>query len=482
MKQVNILLLIVCVLISAAAYNNRNSNSNPSQQDIYESSVQYKILVQRATQTAVWAMPAVALIDFIKATRRDLKGDLNDVVYLTKPLNSKHGFLTANDVTAYGWGSISLAEGPVIIEVPAATDKVSYFGSILNAWQQPLEDIGPAGADKGKGGKYLIIPPSYEEEIPNKEKYIVINSDTNQLGFSFRPRLYNNATDAEAGEYAQTINIYLLSEESNPPKTNHLDATYKPYGGLPVYDHTFFLDINDVVQANPVRPQDKAMLGMLNSLGIEKGKHYNPNEQQVKAMEEGLKLAYEYMTFLFTTPGQAIKDLWPGKSNWYFWNFTEGQPQAGFPYETDEQILLDGRAGAYFYVTYLPKYLGGGTFYLTGLRDSNGDMYTGMNTYKLNVPADTPAKDFWSVIVYSMKTKGFIYGADRVGLSSRNTDTMIKNADGSYDVYFGPTAPEGKEANWIPTGEDFFLLFRLYGPETKDFYKTWILGDLKKID
>ena len=78
-------------------------------------------------------------------------GDLDYI--LTKPLNSNHGFLTANDVTAYGWGSIDLSEGPVIIEVPAATDKVSYFGSILNAWQQPLEDIGPAGADKGKGGK-----------------------------------------------------------------------------------------------------------------------------------------------------------------------------------------------------------------------------------------------------------------------------------------------------------------------------------------
>ena len=106
--------------------------------------IDYQIMVQRATQTAIWAMPGVALVDFTKATKRDLGGKMNDVVYLTKPLNSNHGFLTANDVTAYGWGSISTAKGPVVIEVPAATDKVSYFGSILNAWQQPLEDIGPA--------------------------------------------------------------------------------------------------------------------------------------------------------------------------------------------------------------------------------------------------------------------------------------------------------------------------------------------------
>ncbi|MBW2388314.1 MAG: DUF1254 domain-containing protein, partial [Deltaproteobacteria bacterium] len=111
-------------------------------------SIEYRIMVQRATQAAIWAMPAVALVDFKKATRRDLKGDVNQVVYLRRPLDSKHGFLTANDVTAYGWGTISTAMGPIVIEVPAATDKVSYFGSILNAWQQPIVDIGPSGKDE----------------------------------------------------------------------------------------------------------------------------------------------------------------------------------------------------------------------------------------------------------------------------------------------------------------------------------------------
>ena len=145
-------------------------------------------------------------------------------------------------------------------------------------------------------------------------------------------------------------------------------------------------------------------------------------------------------------------------------------------------MLVDDRAAKYFYVTYLPRYLCGGTFYLTGLFDSNGDMYDGTSTYKLNVPKDTPVKDFWSVIVYSMETKNFVRNVPRVGLSSRNADTMQVNEDGSYDIYFASKAPKGKESNWIPTGEDFFLLFRLYGPESKDFYKTWVLGDLEKVE
>lgn len=452
--------------------------------------IEYKIMVQRATQTAIYYMPAAVMVDFLKGIRRDLGGDLNDVVYLNAPLGSDDGFLTANDVTAYAWSSLSSQKGPIIVEVPPATDKVSYFGSILNAWSQPIEDVGPAGRDKGKGGKYLLLPPGYDGEKTKteleKEGYFVYETDTYEYGFSFRPRLYNNATDKDAGDYAKGLKIYYLSEAGNPPATRYLDATEKSYDSLPYYNYTFYQDINDVVQNNPIRTQDKAMVSLLKDLGIEKGKPFEPNERQKKAMHEGLLLAYASMQKYFVTPGKSMEPLWKDekgnpKTQWMFWLFAPGQAEAGFPHETETEVLVDDRAAKYFYVTYLPRYLGGGTFYLTGLFDSNGDMYDGQSTYKLNVPKDTPAKDFWSVIVYSMETKNFVKNASRVGLSSRNADTMQVNDDGSYDIYFAPKAPKGMESNWIPTGEDFFLLFRLYGPDGKDWFKTWVLGDLEKI-
>ena len=199
-------------------------------------------------------------------------------------------------------------------------------------------------------------------------------------------------------------------------------------------------------------------------------------------MNEGLALAYDSMQSFFTTEGKSMVPLWKGKTQWQVWNFAPGQPQAGFPYETEDSVLVDERAGgSYFWITYLPRYLGGGTFYLTALRDGDGNFLNGKDTYKMNVTKDTPARDFWSVIAYSMKTKGFIRDAGRVGLSSRNTDTMKINKDGSYDIYFSPKAPKGHEANWIPTGEGFFLLFRLYGPTSKDFFKSWMLADLDRI-
>ena len=458
-------------------------NSEIQKSVLIETSIDYQMLVQRATQTAIWAMPAVGMIDFVKATRRDVGGDYNDVIYLSKPFESRHGFLTANDVTAYAWGSITLKDGPIVVEVPAATDKVNYFGTLVNAWDQPIEDVGPAGADKGKGGKYLLVPFDYKGSLP-QTGYIIRTVDTYDVGFSFRPKLNNGATDADAALYAQELSIYLLKDAGSPGTTNHIDAYSSSYDCLPTYDDTFFEDINDVIQSNPVRRQDKVMVNLLKDLGIEKGKEFNPTVEQKKAMNEGLDLAYKSMQSFFTTEGKSMIPLWKGKAQWQVWDFAPGQPQKGFPYETEEEVLVDDRAGgSYFWITYLPKYLGGGTFYLTGLRDSEGDLFNGNDTYKMTVPKDVPVNDFWSAIVYSMKTKGFIRDMSEIGLASRDEKNMRANEDGSYDIYFGPKAPKGYEKNFIPTGnEDFFLIFRLYGPKTKDFYKNWMLTDVVKVN
>ena len=65
--------------------------------------------------------------------------------------------------------------GPVVIEVPPA-EGGSINGNIVNVWQMPLEDAGPSGADEGKGGKYLVLPPNYDGMVP--EGYIPLKSDT----------------------------------------------------------------------------------------------------------------------------------------------------------------------------------------------------------------------------------------------------------------------------------------------------------------
>jgi hypothetical protein len=306
--------------------------------------------------------------------------------------------------------------------------------------------------------------------------------------------LLNGATHAEAGEHAKGLKIYSLEEavsgEIEP--TEYLDATELTYDCLPYYNFTFIEDINDVVQNNPVREKDRAMYSMLQSIGIKKDEPFEPTEIQKKAALEGLELAYAYMQKKFVTEGETVAPLWveDGEklSEWSFWNFG---PQAamGFPFEDGEEILIDKRAATYFYVTFLPSKLGGATFYLTGLRDSDGNLLNGTDTYRLNVPDDVPAQDFWSAIVYNMETKNFNRGVDRVGASTKDLDDMVKNDDGSVDLYYAPNldeVPEGFEANWVTTesataANDWFFLFRLYRPETEDWFKNWMLNDVENI-
>ncbi|MEM9313199.1 MAG: DUF1214 domain-containing protein [Pseudomonadota bacterium] len=461
--------------------------------------IEYDIMVQRATQAAIHYMPAVAQVDFIKATKR-AGGDYDTVNFVTRPFGSEKGFLTANDTTAYAWGSVSTGNGAMVVEVPPMTDKIDYFGSFISAWHVPMIDVGSKGADEGKGGKYLFLPPNYDNEhgttaeLEDQGYIIVPGLDTHDVSYSFRPTLLNGATHADAGEHAKGIKIYTLTEAIAGiiEPTQYMDMTDEPYDCLPYYNMTFIEDINDVVQNNPVREKDRAVYSMLQSIGIKKGEPFAPTAMQKKAALEGLELAYAYMQEKFVTEGETVAPLWvrDGEklAEWSFWNFGP-QAQMGFPFEDGEEILVDKRAATYFYVTFLPSKLGGATFYLTGLRDSDGNLLNGKDTYKLNVPADVPAKDFWSAIVYNMETKNFNRGVDRVGASTKDLDSMVKNADGSVDVYYAPDldeVPEGFEANWVTTesatnANDWFFLFRLYRPESQDWFKTWILNDVENV-
>ena len=173
-------------------------------------SIEYEIKVGRAAEAVIWAMPAVAVVDMILSIRRDLGGDVGDIVYLSKPMDSKHGFLTANDVTPYTLANLTLKDGPIVVEVPAATDKVGYFGTILDAWQMPVADVGPTGDNQGKGGKYLLLPPDYKGEVP--AGYLVYRLNTTSVSLAFRPVAKEGVSDEDVAAYSQTLKSYKLAD------------------------------------------------------------------------------------------------------------------------------------------------------------------------------------------------------------------------------------------------------------------------------
>ena len=122
--------------------------------------------------------------------------------------------------------------------------------------------------------------------------------------------------------------------------------------------------------------------------------------------------------------------------------------------------------------------------YLAPIADSSGRPLQAGKTYRLRVPKDVPARQFWSLTMYDRATWAFVNNPlDRAGLGSFNKDQMKMNADGSVDLYVGPKAPTRLESNWIPTmGKEPYLWFRLYAPEEAFWDKSFKMPDLELVD
>ena len=129
------------------------------------------------------------------------------------------------------------------------------------------------------------------------------------------------------------------------------------------------------------------------------------------------------------------------------------------------------------------KMVGVGSQYAILTQDSDGNTIDGSKTYKMNIPANVPAKDFWSVVIYDTQTRSELQTSNPYPSRNSLLDDMVENADGSVDLYFGPKAPKGKENNWIETvpNKSWFPIFRLYGPLEPWFDKTWQPGELELI-
>jgi len=440
-----------------------------------------QVAYQRAFEAVVWAMPASAIYRFRVGLLEQPGMADNVITAFSGPLKTKHEAITGNTVTPYISAVTDLRSGPVVLEIPPKGDKASLYGQIVDAWQVTLADVGPAGLDKGAGGKYLLIPPGYTQAVPSG--YIPLTSKSYRLVFAFRSVKAPGGTDADAYAYTKKLKMYPLSLAANPPETKIVDGRPYPLHTLPFYDIRALEDIKQIIDVEPVQPQDKVMMGMLATIGIERGKPFNPPDGKMRAaMERGVVDAYYYMQEL-DTKLFASNLYWPDRH----WSFVM-VPDAnrGFEFVTNDAVEVDKRAAAWHFFTYYPKTLSDkvGTVYMAPIADNTGRPLEAGKTYRFTVPANVPVNQFWSLTLYDYATWAFIYNSplERSGLGSFDKDKMKTNPDGSVDLYIGPNAPAGMEANWLPTmGKKPYLWFRLYGPQETFWNKSFELPDLTLV-
>src|SRR6185436_20419545 len=184
----------------------------------------------------------------------------------------KNQTLTPNPDVVYAMPFISTKDlGPVVLEIPPADDG-TITGTLSDCWQGALEDVGPAGADKGRGGKYLILPPDYGGAVPHG--YITLPSSCFH-NYGVLRSVVNSRDDADVARavaHAKRIQLYPLERAGLPPATTFVDVADVVFDGTIPYDLRFFQSLDRIVQAEPWQTRDKVMIDVLKSIGIEKGK------------------------------------------------------------------------------------------------------------------------------------------------------------------------------------------------------------------
>ena len=436
-------------------------------------------IYRRAVEAINWGVPAVDTDLMLQSAIHDAGAQINQIVYWSHLPDWKNQTLTPNPDSIYFMPFFSTAEvGPLVLEIPPA-DEGSITGSVMDCWQIPLEDVGPAGADSGKGGKYLILPPGHTEELP--DGYIVLPSN-NYTGYGLLRSILKSRSAADVAKavtYGKRIKLYPLSQEAKPPDTVFVDAVDVVLNGIIPYDVRFFQSLDRVIQIEPWIDRDRVMIDMLKSLGIEKGKKFNPDAKTVELLEAAAREARARFDLLYET----IYEPHNKGTRWFLPADKAMLDGAADGFTQPDSYPIDARGTVYYCAFSGVKHMGAGQFYLFVTRDKAGDALDGSATYRLTVPPNPPVKQYWSVTLYDFATHALIRDVQWPSRSSQTPGLQTKS-DGSVDIFLGPKAPNGQDSNWVPTmpGGRFEALFRFYGPEQPLFDKTWVLPDIDRLE
>ena len=426
--------------------------------------------------------------------------DYNKVMVLDKLLDAKGLFLTGNASTVYASTFFDLERnGPTVVEIPAGAGPVT----VNDAFFRFVVDMGAPGPDRKKGGMYIILPPDYEGDLQITPNSFKDNSSVKaEVGGEMRDvwiaqsKSYNNwiilrgfledgKPDAAAKMWKEGLKIYPLKDAKNPKKMEFISGSGKVFNTIHANNYEFYAELNHVIQKEPISFINPELRGQAASIGIIKGEKFAPDTRMEKILKDAIKVGNATARAISFSPRDKKAYIYEGKQ-WI----------TGFIGKDYQWLDLDGHRGRnidartmFFYLATVNtpamalEIPGVGSNYGFCAKDKNEEILFGEKNYKLHIDADVPAKDFWSIVVYDPQTRSMLQTDQDFPNKNSQKDPIVYNADGSCDLYFGPTAPKGKEANWIQTvpGKAWFVLFRTYGPLETWFDKTWQLNDFELI-
>lgn len=385
--------------------------------------------------------------------------------------------LTGNTSTMYAMGFLDLEkDGPTVIDLPP-----KMLGILDDMAFHYMTDLGVAGPDKGKGGKFLVLPPDHDGEVP--DGYFVVPSRTNGVWLFMRGYL-DKGIKAASENIRNNLKVYPLAMRENPPKMEFINVSGKKVNTVVPNDDSFFEKLHTLIQQEPDDFLGPEARGMMAAIGIEKGKPFSPDTRMKKILIDAAAIG--------NTAARAIS-YFPRDPG----NMTYGEDSAWVMAYADKDTTftrngayrLDARVLFHFgYICVSPAMAvtvpGKGSDYAMAMLDSRKKPLDGSKTYKLHMPPDIPVKDFWAVTMYDTQTRSQLQTDQQFPTLDSYREGMKKNDDGSIDIYFAPKPPKGQENNWLQTvpGKSWFIALRMYGPLQPWIDQTWRPGEIELVE
>ncbi|PJN96815.1 hypothetical protein CNY89_00370 [Amaricoccus sp. HAR-UPW-R2A-40] len=457
-----------------------------------------ELAFQQVTQAYLWAMPLINTLGMKFGSEAAFGAGYNVLPIWKERLDPKTLVTTPNSDVIYAMSYVDMTEtGPFVFEAPP-----NLQGILLDFWQRPIPvdggafygDVGLPGPDAGEGGKFLVLPPGYDGDVP--EGYYVYRSGTNNV-FVFLRAFYQDPDDlTPAVDLIEQSKIYPLDlPEGERQAMVFPDASGVPANMLPRSTAEAFDQLKWLVDKEGEALAGPDGLGILANVGLVAGRPFDPDAETRAILDAAATTGYKTSRVIGLSNGVGDTSylVWPDRQ------WVNPVNNAAFP-GPDKPLGLDFRdreAGftaieprIWFFTDYysispgmVSQVAGKGAAYQIAFNDAEGSALSGDDSYKLTLPADVPAALFWSLTLYEAENASGLATEARRFPSLGSRDNPVVNEDGATDVYVGPTAPEGHEANWLPTapGRGFFAILRLYGPEQPAIDLSWKPGDLEPI-
>jgi hypothetical protein len=401
----------------------------------------------------------------------------NKIALFEGLMDSQTLVVTANTSTLYAYSGTDLAnDGPTVIEAPP-----NMLGFLDDAWQRYVGDIGFRGPDKGKGGKYLVLPPGYKGAVP--EGYFLLKPRTNK-NFLFLRGLTKDGLQPAVENITSKLKVYPLKNAAKPAQTQFIKVSGKAFNTVFPNDLGYYERLNTIIQAEPLDAIGPEARGNIAAIGIIKGQPFKPDERMKKLLTEAATLGNATARAITYYPRMKEAFFYPDHHS--AWTMAYVDKNTSF--ESNGTMNLDARVLFYFNAGGVTpamalKAVGPGSDYAMAYVDSKDQPFDGSKNYRLHLPPNVPMNDFWSVTLYDTQTRSMLQTSQKFPALGSQNPALKKNADGSYDIEFAPTAPEGKKDNWLQTvpGKSWFAILRLYGPQAPWFDKTWRPGEIESI-